>query len=336
MKVLFFSREPIEKLMSQQYSLNDINILKSLGYDVIVTNSVLKTLTTPCSFYFSWWASGSIIPLVASLIYRRKIFVIVGGNEATLYQDSVSGEKVGYSDYSFFKKLAVRIVLKMATKCVPVSEFLNEHIQRISPTNTLPIKLCVDSSVFFPADAELKYISMICNTHKDVVRLKRLENFIRAMPRILERFPSVKFRVIGQHGSAHIEIVSLAKSLGLSDSLIFDNLVPNTAMPDIFRSSICYVQISDVETFGVAILESVACGTPVVTSRRGAIPEIFGDIPYYCDHNDVEDISLNVCKCIADRLAGAISMEGLSNFAECDYSVSNRRQEISNLLENYL
>jgi glycosyltransferase involved in cell wall biosynthesis len=44
------------------------------------------------------------------------------------------------------------------------------------------------------------------------------------------------------------------------------------------------------EGFGLPPLEAAACGTPVVTSRTGAIPDILGDAARYVDPEDVADI----------------------------------------------
>ena len=60
----------------------------------------------------------------------------------------------------------------------------------------------------------------------------------------------------------------------------------------------CYVQISDTETFGVAVAEAMSTGTPVVVSRRGALPELVGSLGTYVDHNSVDSIIAGIVRVI--------------------------------------
>src|SRR5205823_2565316 len=46
---------------------------------------------------------------------------------------------------------------------------------------------------------------------------------------------------------------------------------------DLYRAAAVTVQPSLYEGFGLPVLEAMACGSPVVTSDRGALPEVAGD-----------------------------------------------------------
>jgi glycosyltransferase involved in cell wall biosynthesis len=45
------------------------------------------------------------------------------------------------------------------------------------------------------------------------------------------------------------------------------------------------------EGFGLTVLEAMSCGTPVVTSKVGALPEIAGEAALYVDPKQPEDIA---------------------------------------------
>ena len=59
-------------------------------------------------------------------------------------------------------------------------------------------------------------------------------------------------------------------------------------MPKLFNSADVYLHTSEYEGFGLPILEAMACGIPVVASRRASIPEIVGKAGKLVDLNDEE------------------------------------------------
>lgn len=66
--------------MRQQYSLQDINILKDLNFNVKIASNFFD-IPWRSDVYFSWWASGSILPLIVAKLSRKPIIVVAGGNE---------------------------------------------------------------------------------------------------------------------------------------------------------------------------------------------------------------------------------------------------------------
>ena len=60
------------------------------------------------------------------------------------------------------------------------------------------------------------------------------------------------------------------------------------------------------------VLEAMACGAPVVTSDRSALPEVAGDAALLCDPTDAGSIAQALEKVLSDReLAGRLSRSGL-------------------------
>ncbi len=57
----------------------------------------------------------------------------------------------------------------------------------------------------------------------------------------------------------------------------FSGYIPNKDLPAIYNGATAFLYTSFRESFGIPILEAMACGTPVVTSNTSAIPEVAGD-----------------------------------------------------------
>jgi glycosyltransferase involved in cell wall biosynthesis len=53
------------------------------------------------------------------------------------------------------------------------------------------------------------------------------------------------------------------------------------------RAKVC-CQLSYRESFGVAVLEAMACGCVPVVTRAGALPEVVGEAGHYVEYDDVD------------------------------------------------
>jgi len=60
----------------------------------------------------------------------------------------------------------------------------------------------------------------------------------------------------------------------------------------------CLVFPSLYEGFGLPVLEAMSVGTPVITTRCGALPEVAGDAALFVKPDDVEQMSLAITQCL--------------------------------------
>lgn len=73
--------------------------------------------------------------------------------------------------------------------------------------------------------------------------------------------------------------------------LRYPGYIPNTELPAIYSGASAFIYTSLRESFGIPILESMACGTPVVTSNTSAMPEIAGTDGILINPNEPEEIA---------------------------------------------
>ncbi|HKT44112.1 MAG TPA: glycosyltransferase family 1 protein [Gaiellaceae bacterium] len=69
----------------------------------------------------------------------------------------------------------------------------------------------------------------------------------------------------------------------------------------LYRGALCVVYPSLYEGFGIPVLEAMACGVPVVTSRGGATEEVAGGAAVLVDPHDVDSIADGIRDAIARR-----------------------------------
>ena len=79
------------------------------------------------------------------------------------------------------------------------------------------------------------------------------------------------------------ELRSLAQKLGIAGDVVFAGAVPLEETVTFYQAADALVYPSFSETFGLPILEAMACGCPVVTSNVSAMPEIAGGAAVLCD-----------------------------------------------------
>jgi glycosyltransferase involved in cell wall biosynthesis len=105
------------------------------------------------------------------------------------------------------------------------------------------------------------------------------------------------------------QLHALAESLGIADDVTWVGGVPLEQTVDFYRAADVFVYPSHNETFGLTILEAMACGCPVVTSDRSAMPETAGGAAVLADPEDPASIGravLQACDTAEELRAGGL------------------------------
>jgi glycosyltransferase involved in cell wall biosynthesis len=72
-------------------------------------------------------------------------------------------------------------------------------------------------------------------------------------------------------------------------------------MPSLYNLATLFLYPSLREAFGLPILESMACGTPVITATNSSMPEIAGDAAVLADANDHLEIADAIERLLGNR-----------------------------------
>jgi phosphatidylinositol alpha-mannosyltransferase len=119
--------------------------------------------------------------------------------------------------------------------------------------------------------------SLLFNGFADDPR-KRLDVLLRALPTVLESLPDIRL-ALGGGGDPGRALATLDPGVRRDVEAVVDDLGAGTLgdVPDRYRRATVSVLPSVDEAFGLVLVESLACGTPVVCSRSGGMPEIVDD-----------------------------------------------------------
>lgn len=106
-----------------------------------------------------------------------------------------------------------------------------------------------------------------------MVGVKRLDVLVEAFASVVRTCPPAKLYLLGE-GAAEPSIRLLVASRGLSESIVFAGPVQQSELPDWYRAADSTVLSSDSEGLPNVLRESLACGTPWVSTNVGSVREI--------------------------------------------------------------
>jgi phosphatidylinositol alpha-1,6-mannosyltransferase len=137
-------------------------------------------------------------------------------------------------------------------------------------------------------------------------RRKGQDMVIRALPRILQKFPTVKYVIAGT-GEETSSLQQLAHDVGVSEKVIFAGYVPDSEQGAYYAACDVFImpnrQIGpDIEGFGMVFLEAGAAGKPVIGGRSGGTGEAIleGETGLRVDGTNEEEIAAAVIALLSD------------------------------------
>lgn len=130
-------------------------------------------------------------------------------------------------------------------------------------------------------------------------KLKRVQDVI-LMFEILQKKISSKLLLVGD-GPERAECEELSRKLSICDHVKF--LGKQEAVEELFAISDLFVMPSASESFGLAALEAMACGVPVISTNAGGLPELIqeGYNGFMSDVGDIKSMADNAIRILADN-----------------------------------
>jgi glycosyltransferase involved in cell wall biosynthesis len=207
---------------------------------------------------------------------------------------------------------------RLADAIIINSESLRSEIKRYLDVDESKFRLiyeAVDHDLFKPGDAsEARALVAHYGVTKPFVLFvsslwpyKNCDGLLRAWALARPDLGDRQLAIVGP-GADHkylAQLHSLAAELGISGDLVFVGGVPLEETVRFYRAADVFVYPSLNETFGLPILEAMACGCPVVTSDTSAMPETAGGAAVLSDPADPASIGKAILEALApdrDRL----------------------------------
>ncbi len=171
------------------------------------------------------------------------------------------------------------IIFCQATQVVVYSKYVHELIQKYYPqweNKVFLSKPGVDLIHFSPGDTSTysKQKEILILTTRRLEPRMGIENLITAFGKIVLEFPSTRLTIVGR-GSLDAKFREQIKKLNLIEKISLLGWISDQELVDLYRKADLFVlPTRALEGFGFVVLESLSCGTPVLGTPIGAIPEI--------------------------------------------------------------
>jgi glycosyltransferase involved in cell wall biosynthesis len=161
---------------------------------------------------------------------------------------------------------------------------------------------------------------------------KNLRRLVEAFARLPTDLAGIDLVLAGQTGWLAEETFQAVRTHGLEARVHFPGYVAQEDLPGLLSAAECFVMPSLYEGFGLPVLEAMACGTPVIVSDGGSLPEVAGDAALQFPAADVDALATALARLLGDAtLRRDLAASGLSWCRR--FSWERTVQEILHVLE---
>ena len=202
------------------------------------------------------------------------------------------------------KKLSHIVTVSQQSKLDIVEAFL------VNPDLISVVPCGVDVQEFSPQPQIKREQNRLITTASSDQPLKGLSILLQAFASLLTEFPDLQLIVIGklkEKGETQKEL----NQLGLQHKVEFKSGISTEELVSEYAKATIAIVPSLYEGFGLPAAEALACGTPLISSDGGALPEVVGDAAVVVKAGDVDQLTTKIAELLRDEsLRNVLSQKG--------------------------
>jgi glycosyltransferase involved in cell wall biosynthesis len=257
-------------------------LLKHVGFDIVVDD------INKIPFYTPWYVRKPVLALAHHLFAQ------------TIFLETI----LPLALYVYLSEALIPAVYRR-TRFVVVSESTKEDFVRrgIPERNIDVVYNAVDHDRYTPR-LEAKASAPLIGYVGRIKRYKRIDHLLHALKIVSGDIPDVRLKIAGT-GDHLPSLIALAKRLKIADRIDFMGFVSEDQKIGMLREVHVVANPSSKEGWGVTVIESNACGTPVVASDVPGLRDavVDGKTGFLVEYGDVAGL--------ADRIVEILRNEGL-------------------------
>lgn len=226
----------------------------------------------------------------------------------------------GRVDRAFYRH-GLRRALRAATRIACVSAATAAEIAAVAPDAAARTRVTLSGvdAAFRPLPPEPRARRYILSVGQ-YAPYKNHDRVLDAFARIAGEFPDLDLVFVQRQGPGPAALGPRAAALGLAERVRFAPPVDREGLVRLYNGAAALAHPSLMEGFGNPLAEAMACGCPVVTSDRSAMPEVTGGAALLVDPTDVDAIAAALRRVVSDpALAAELRARGLARAAQLSW-----------------
>jgi len=226
-------------------------------------------------------------------------------------------------------------IYENAERILCISRYTKKAISARFGINSIKINIlpyAVDTTIFRPlAQARPGAEKYLLSVGKVSDPRKNLSYLLEVFACLAKKVPEMRLIVVGRPRRRH---TVTAKRLGISDRVIFLGNQSRERLVRLYQDAQAFVLSSNQEGLGIVLLEAMACGLCVVSTRCGGPEDIInnGENGFFAPKNDLEQFAGVVLKILEDSGLRKKVSDDAVKFIEINYSTGAWKHKIPEFL----
>ncbi|HEY41108.1 MAG TPA: glycosyltransferase family 4 protein [Dehalococcoidia bacterium] len=292
-----------------------LRVVMTLLIEFRTSLNLLKILSKVDVLFLNFSMGNLLLPQLIAKVSRRKLVLITGGttSECVRFGYDENGLGFGRGLFTMMARMIEWLNYTLADRIVVFTEREIDNKPGLKAKRG-KVLVCgaryVDDSVFRVERSLVQREDVVGFIGRFALE-KGLRNLVQAIPLVLSQRPGVKFRLLGD-GPLLSEIERETRNNGLSSSVEIYRWVAHEQVTDYLNDFKLLVIPSFTEGLPNTMLEAMACGTPVLATTVGAVPDIIedGKTGFMMKSNEPGNIAENIVRVLAHPDLSKVADEG--------------------------
>lgn len=283
-------------------------------------------------FYSPFGTLPRSLPCKSAVTFQNLLYIDFAGN--TAYRGRSISSRLSVNLQAMYYRLTTRSTMKRADKIWAVSNTTARALTDYYEIPAEKIQVIYEGVSYeqfnpgresepTPRPIESRYVLMVASLYPN----KNIDKAISAFRKVVDRGLPHQLVIVGNDWHQYRgELERLITKLRLDERVIFTGGVKHEQIPAYFKHADLFLMISNVESFGLPVLEAMAAGVPVIISQRSSLPEIAGGAALTTDIQNINHLAEQMLRVLTDRsLAHNLRERGWSRARSFDWNETAAR-----------